>query len=119
MATDECLQVVGNQINGVPIAAQIFVNEFALEFNQGHIESINYDGSIKIVNGPVIRLNDPNAVFSAGYSYPFMVVDDVNPSVTSFSGFPMCVPRSANDTLCPMSQRPMQSGGSTVPRRIL
>lgn len=113
------LQVVGNQVNNIPIAAQIIISEFALEFNQGHIESINYDGTIKIVNGPTIRLNDPNAVFSAGYSYPFMVVDDVNPSVTSFSGFPMCIQRSANDTLCPMSNRPMNAGGSNIPRRIL
>ncbi|KAK4213778.1 hypothetical protein QBC37DRAFT_463532 [Rhypophila decipiens] len=112
------VNVVGNQVDGVALAAQIFVDEFALEYNQGHIESINYDGTIKIVNGPNIRLNDPNAVFSAGYSYPFMVVDDVNPSVTSFSGFPMCVQRSANDTLCPMSNRPMNAGGSNVPRRI-
>ncbi|KAK3311810.1 hypothetical protein B0H66DRAFT_571402 [Apodospora peruviana] len=46
-----------------------------------------------------------------------MVADDVNPSVSSFSGFPMCVPRSANDTLCPLSNRPTV-GTSTTPRRI-
>lgn len=89
-----------------------------MEINQGHISEVNFDGTMKIVNGPTIRINDPNAVFSAGYSYPFMVADDVSPSVSSFSGFPMCVPRSSNDTLCPMSNRPTVPG-TTNPRRIL
>ncbi|KAK4672062.1 hypothetical protein QC764_611180 [Podospora pseudoanserina] len=109
------VNVAGNIVNGVSIAAQIIVQEFAMEINQGYIEEINFDGTMKILNGPIIRINDPNAVFSVGYSSPFMVADDKSPSVSSFSGFPMCVPRSSNDTLCPSSQRPVVAG---TPRRI-
>jgi hypothetical protein len=111
-------QVAGNIVNGQALAAQIIISEFAMELNQGHIDEINFDGSMKIRNGPTIRINDPNAVFSAGYSFPFMVADDQSPSVSSFSGFPMCVPRSSNDTLCPLSNRPVIPG-TTAPRRIL
>ncbi len=89
-----------------------------MEWNQGYIEQVNFDGSLKILNGPTIRINDPNAVFTAGYSYPFMVADDVNPSISAYSGFPMCVPRSSNDTLCPDSQRP-RLPGTSAPRRVL
>ncbi|KAK4183511.1 hypothetical protein QBC35DRAFT_526074 [Podospora australis] len=109
--------VVGNIVDGQNIAGQIIISEFALEINQGHIEEINFDGTMKIHNGPTIRINDPNAVFSAGFSSPFMVSDDKSPSVSSFSGFPMCVPRSANDTLCPASNRPLLAG-SNAPRRV-
>jgi len=105
-------------VNGNPLAAQIIISEFAMEWNQGYIEQINFDGSMKIRDGPIIRINDPNAVFTAGYSYPFMVSDDKSPSVCAYSGFPMCVPRSANDTLCPTSNRPLLPG-SGAPRRVL
>ena len=97
-------------MNGVSLAGQIFVQEFGLEMNQGYIEQVNLDGTMKILNGPTIRLNDPNGVFGIPYSTPFMVVDDVNPSVSAFSGFPMCIPRNASDPLCPMSNRPTVTG---------
>ncbi|KAK0744253.1 hypothetical protein B0T18DRAFT_470350 [Schizothecium vesticola] len=110
-------KVAGNIVDGIPLAAQIIVTEFAMETNQGYIDQTNFDGTIAIRNGPTIRINDPNAVFSAGFSLPFMVADDKSPSISSFSGFPMCVPRSANDTLCPSSNRPLVPG-SNAPRRI-
>jgi hypothetical protein len=60
----------------------------------------------QILNGPTIRINDPNAVYSAGYTLdPFFTADDENPSIIAFSGVPMCVPRSANDPKCPQSNR--------------
>ncbi|KAK3988406.1 hypothetical protein QBC44DRAFT_371063 [Cladorrhinum sp. PSN332] len=105
--------VTGNVVNGVPLAGQIFVSQFVFEFNQGYIEQVNFDGTLKIKDGPIVRLNDPNAVFSAGYSTPFMVVDDVSPSVSAFNGFPMCIPRSSSDPLCPMSNRPTVTGQPT------
>ncbi|KAK3372722.1 hypothetical protein B0H63DRAFT_497084 [Podospora didyma] len=107
-------QVAGNIVNGVNWAAQIIVQEFAMELSQGYIDELNFDGTIKIRNGPFIRINDPNAVFSAGFSAPFMVCDDKSPSISSFSGFPMCVPRSANDTLCPSSNRPVSASGTPL-----
>lgn len=90
------------------MAAQIYLWQYQLEFNQGYVTAVNYDGTMKIQNGPVIRINDPNGVFGVASDggIPFFVADDQNPSVTSFSGFPMCVPRSAEDALCPSSNRP-------------
>jgi hypothetical protein len=52
-------QVAGNIVNGQALAAQIIISEFAMELNQGHIDEINFDGSMKIRNGPTIRINDP------------------------------------------------------------
>lgn len=34
------------------------------------------------------------------------MADDENPSITAFSGFPMCIPRGDNDPLCPLQNRP-------------
>ncbi|KAK1761334.1 hypothetical protein QBC47DRAFT_428722 [Echria macrotheca] len=108
--------VIGNTINNTPLAAQVILTEFFEGLSSGFIDSINHtDASLQIANGPKLRLADPNAVFSAGYfgaeddsvARRFMVVDDVSPSITSFSGFPMCIPRNASDPLCPMSNRPV------------
>lgn len=87
--------------------AQIQLYEFFEGFSFGFIDSVNFtDGSMKIRNGPTVRINDPNGVFSVGYSgAPFMTADDESPSITSFSGFPMCIPRNETDPLCPLSQR--------------
>lgn len=105
---------MGNILNGAgPIAGQVYISQFFTEANQGFISQVNNDGSMQIANGPVIRINDPNAIYSAGYTAnPFFTADDENPSVSSFSGFPMCVPRNATDPLCPQSQRPVISGTS-------
>lgn len=83
------------------------IAQLSLQSSNGYIESLKPDGAIKIRNGPTIRINDPNAVYSAGYTKtPFFTADDENPSITSFGGFPMCVPRSASDPKCPATNRP-------------
>ncbi|KAH8658241.1 hypothetical protein BX600DRAFT_500217 [Xylariales sp. PMI_506] len=112
------VDVVGNIVAGIPYAAQISIAQFSLESNQGFIDSLNIDGSMKIANGPTIRINDPNAVYSAGYqASPFFTADDENPSISSFSGFPMCVPRVAApaiDPLCPSTNRPNIPGTTSM-----
>lgn len=103
------VSVTGNFVNGQAIAAQIGVGApFLVEGSQGYIEEVNIDDAyLKIRGGPIVRLNDPNAVFSKGLKErELFLVDDENPSVTAFSGFPMCIPRSASDELCPSSNRP-------------
>lgn len=108
------VSVLGNVVAGQAIAGQIFMSPgFSLRAGQGYIESINtVDGTFKIRGGPTLRLNDPNGVFGkASNSAPFFPVDDENPSVTAFSGFPMCIPRSDADAKCPSSNRP--STGNT------
>ncbi|CAG8972965.1 hypothetical protein HYALB_00008325 [Hymenoscyphus albidus] len=99
--------VTGNVVNDNFIAGQMTYNQVDAAFASGVIKSLGFDGSIVIENGPTLRINDPNAKYSAGFdSIPLFTADDENPSITSFSGFPVCVPRSANDPKCPSANRP-------------
>lgn len=118
--------MIGNTVNGVPQVGQVQLYEFFEGLASGFIESMNYaDGSMKIQNGPTLRIADRNAVFSVGYdAAPFMNADDSSPSISSFSGFPMCIPRSETDPLCPLTNRPFAGPGtllvylvSRLPRR--
>ncbi|KAK7431030.1 hypothetical protein QQZ08_002560 [Neonectria magnoliae] len=106
--------VIGNTMNGIHRVAQVVVYEFFEGLASGFIESLDYaDGSLKIQNGPTVRISDPNAVFSVGYDgAPFMTADDESPSISSFSGFPMCIPRNDTDPLCPLSNRPFNGPGT-------
>ncbi|USP77920.1 hypothetical protein yc1106_05194 [Curvularia clavata] len=108
------INVIGNFINGRPIAAQVIAYEFFEGLSSGFIESLNFaEGTMKIASGPTVRISDPNAVFSIGYAEaPFFTADDESPSVSSFSGFPMCIPRNTTDPLCPASNRPFQGSGT-------
>ncbi|KAF2641869.1 hypothetical protein P280DRAFT_541331 [Massarina eburnea CBS 473.64] len=108
------VSVIGNFVNGLPIAAQVITYEFFEGLSSGFIESIDFaDGSLKIAGGPTVRISDPNAVFSVGNTVaPFFTADDESPSISSFSGFPMCIPRNTTDPLCPASNRPFQGSGT-------
>ncbi|KEQ68439.1 hypothetical protein M436DRAFT_58559 [Aureobasidium namibiae CBS 147.97] len=107
------VSVIGNVVNGKAIAGLVQIGEYLLQASSGTIESINSAaGTMKIKGGPTIRINDPNGVYSVGYKdSPLYTADDENPSITAFSGFPMCIPRSSSDPLCPSSNRP--AGQST------
>ena len=73
-------------MNGEARAAIVQIAQFALEFNSGKIKELGFDGKITLEGGQVVRINDPNAVFSAGYKlHPEFTADDVNPSVTGKS----------------------------------
>ncbi|KAH8788249.1 hypothetical protein F5883DRAFT_657886 [Diaporthe sp. PMI_573] len=106
--------VIGNTVNGVPQVAQVQLYEFFEGLSSGFVESLDYaDGSMKIQNGPTVRIADRNAVFSVGHTgAPFMNADDSSPSISSFSGFPMCIPRSQTDPLCPLTNRPFAGPGT-------
>ncbi|EPE26368.1 hypothetical protein GLAREA_02280 [Glarea lozoyensis ATCC 20868] len=109
------VSINGNIVNNQIIAGQMFYSQIDLAGSTGVIESLEFDGRIKILNGGTLRINDPNAVYSAGFNeVPFFTADDENPSITSFSGFPVCVPRSASDEKCPLSNRPA-AGTNIVP----
>ncbi|KAG9948181.1 hypothetical protein KCU85_g5218, partial [Aureobasidium melanogenum] len=107
------VSVTGNVVNGKAIAGLVQIGEYLLQFSSGTVESIDSAaGTMKIKGGPTIRINDPNGVYSVGYTKsPLYTADDENPSITAFSGFPMCIPRSSSDPLCPSSNRP--AGQST------
>ncbi|KAL3417340.1 hypothetical protein PVAG01_11340 [Phlyctema vagabunda] len=101
------VSINGNIVNGEIIAGQMTCSQLDLAFATGVVSKLDTDGRITLASGPVLRINDPRAVYSAGYTaVPFFTADDENPSVTSFSGFPICVPRSADDAQCPQSNRP-------------
>jgi hypothetical protein len=99
--------VFGNVVNGEARAGQIIMSPgLSLRTGQGYIESLTTD-TMKIRGGPTLRLSDPNGVFGkASNNAPFFPVDEENPSITAFSGFPMCLPRSDSDSKCPASNRP-------------
>ncbi|OAL46422.1 hypothetical protein IQ07DRAFT_150500 [Pyrenochaeta sp. DS3sAY3a] len=101
------ITVVGNIVGGTPIAGQVSVAQrFALEGSQGYISAINEEGTLQIAGGPKVRINDPDGLFGPKVeTAPFWVADTANPSVTSFSGFPMCVPYSGNTDTCLLSNR--------------
>jgi len=115
------VSVTGNVVGGKAIAAQVYISQLFLQASQGTIQAVNDDGSMQIANGPKIRINDPNGVYSIGYKgSPFMTADDENPSISSWGGFPMCVPRNASDPLCPASNRPgNKQGVFTAPEPLL
>ncbi|KAF2873564.1 hypothetical protein BDV95DRAFT_627456 [Massariosphaeria phaeospora] len=102
--------VAGNVIDGQAIAGQIQLSaRFGLEGSQGYIEQVNFDGTLKIRGGPTVRINDLNGTFSAKLDnspHPLFLADGSSPSITAFSGFPMCIPRSSTDEKCPASNRP-------------
>ncbi|KAK5673937.1 hypothetical protein LTS10_013291 [Elasticomyces elasticus] len=101
------VSVTGNIVEGKGIAAMVDIAQFLLQGGTGVIASVATTGLITLTTGQKLRINDPNGIFSVGYTArPLFTADDENPSVTAFSGFPMCVPRSADDPKCPTSNRP-------------
>ncbi|KAH8655015.1 hypothetical protein BGZ60DRAFT_459662 [Tricladium varicosporioides] len=102
------------------IAGQVTLSGLFTELSTGFIQSIDYTtGEIKIVDGPIMRINDPVGRFGKASTLgkDFFAVDSDNPSVTAFSGFPMCVPRVAPpaiDPLCPQGNRPTVAGSNPV-----
>jgi len=78
--------VYGNIVDGVAIAGIVRLTKFALESNTGVIASLGFDGKITMVGGQVVRINDPNAIYSAGYTVkPAFTADDINPSISGRS----------------------------------
>ncbi|KAL1297994.1 hypothetical protein AAFC00_006500 [Neodothiora populina] len=110
------VSVTGNVVDGKAIAGLISIAQFQLQAGTGVVASVNFDGTLGIVGGSTIRVDDPNGVFGAKYdTNPFYTADDENPSVTAFSGFPMCIPRSSDDEKCPSSNRPAGKNTFSAP----
>ncbi|RMZ71285.1 hypothetical protein GMOD_00005818 [Pyrenophora seminiperda CCB06] len=112
--------VVGNIVNGEVIAGQISVAQrFGLEGSQGYISAINPDGTLQIAGGgPRIRINDPDGLYGPKYdAQPYWIADTSNPTITAFSGFPMCIPYSGNADKCSTGNR--GAGQAFTPKDVL
>ncbi|KAM0718208.1 hypothetical protein Q7P37_006540 [Cladosporium fusiforme] len=120
------VSIFGNYVGTKAIAGLVSISQLQGATDNGIIDTLGTDGKITLKGGQVIRINDPNAVYSAGYDlHPAYTADDENPSIigklaidddnlasktnqyahSAFSGYPMCVPRSASDPKCPSSNR--------------
>jgi hypothetical protein len=110
--------VQGNIVNGQYIAGLVFIFQDPANFTQGYIERFDYANGVMWVNGMRVQINDPPVTFtvpnpdgtplldgggnptvltkgrySAGKSAdPRFAVDQNNPTVTSETGYPMCIP---------------------------
>lgn len=94
------------QINGQAIAGRVAISQLLGGVGSGVVSKVNFDGTIQIASGPTLRVNTPNGVYAVAYDKnPFFTSDEQNPSISSFSGYPMCVPRSASDPDCPSDNR--------------
>lgn len=88
------------------MAGRIAVSQLLGGVGSGIVSVVNNDGTMQIVGGPTLRINTPNGVYATTYDKnPFFTSDEQNPSIVSFSGYPMCIPRSASDADCPSSNR--------------
>lgn len=94
------------QVGDKAIAGRIAVSQLLGAVGSGLVGAVNVDGTMQIVDGPTLRINTPNGVYATTYDKnPFFTSDEQNPSISSFSGYPMCIPRSTSDPDCPSTNR--------------
>jgi hypothetical protein len=126
------VSITGNIVNGRWIAGLVNIagQEF-FQVHQGYITNIDYATGDLCVSGTTppagglparagclasetrVKINDPVGRFGKKRTDmdPRFAVDDGNPTVRAFTGYPMCVPRVnpaiGNDVLCPRNNRPI------------
>ena len=121
------INVTGNIVKGEYISGLILVTQQSANFSQGYIVSIdNLNGALLVAaspGGPAvarIQINDPiltggtSGRYSAGQSPDTRFsVDQDNPTITSNTGYPMCIPRfvGSDDPRCPQRNRPLAANG--------
>ncbi|KAJ7028589.1 hypothetical protein C8F04DRAFT_1290541 [Mycena alexandri] len=107
------LLVFGNIVQGQPIAGLIYITQESTQILQGFITEIDYTTGHFFVNNEIEAvLNDPLGQYGPVYTdYPLWTVDAQNPSVTSSTGFPLCIPRNSTDADCPLTNRPLDGDG--------
>jgi hypothetical protein len=97
-----------------PTDARVRLNDPCLDWDQ----SLPYPATCAELKGRFGKPNapqpvagaDPNSQLNSRYPDHRFQVDQDNPTVHATTGYPMCVPRSASDAECPMSNRPMAAG---------
>ena len=122
----------GNLAGGSHIAGLVSITQNSLNAAGGFIQGLNTaTGEITVgarLAGPTlarVRINDSagrygrqNSTYKLGEAANpaftedgRFTVDTDNPTIHSSSGYPMCMPRSANDPECPMKNRPTNAAG--------
>ncbi|HSB80824.1 MAG TPA: hypothetical protein VLM91_18740, partial [Candidatus Methylomirabilis sp.] len=115
------VHVQGNRVGAAYIAGLLFLSQSSLQSSQGFINAIDLTTGMFEVGGIIgvagtgqrVMINDPLGKFGRA-SDPLVIdprftIDENNPTVRSGTGFPMCIPRSAADALCPQANRPLDA----------
>jgi hypothetical protein len=105
----------GNRVNGQYITGLVYIAQNPLQLLNGFITSIDIaTGHFTVGVGAGIEcvINDPTGRYGLPYTdHPLWTSDPDNPSIHSSTGFPVCIPRSLNDPLCPAKNRPNDVNG--------
>jgi hypothetical protein len=139
------INVIGNRIvdpfdgKDKYVAGLVYLAQQSLNLGQGVISSIDYIHGVLIVGGPAaggialspptyVTLNDPVGRFGRIMSPdPRFTADTDNPTISSKSGYPMCIPRATppsavfptdpkpgeTDPWCPQRNRPLDPASKT------
>ncbi|KAH7389158.1 hypothetical protein BKA64DRAFT_131605 [Cadophora sp. MPI-SDFR-AT-0126] len=101
--------VIGNRVGASNIAGLVYISQKFAQSLQGFISSIDIaTGHFKIgASNFDCVLNDPVGRFGLPQTgNELWTSDPDNPSIHAVNGFPVCIPRSAADPLCPAKNRP-------------
>ncbi|KAH9207642.1 hypothetical protein DL95DRAFT_374068 [Leptodontidium sp. 2 PMI_412] len=101
--------VIGNRVGGSNIAGLVYISQKFAQSLQGFITSINIGTGHFTIGASNIDcvLNDPAGRFGLQQSgNELWTADPDNPSIHAVNGFPVCIPRSTTDSLCPAKNRP-------------
>ncbi|KAK0101018.1 hypothetical protein ONS95_012994 [Cadophora gregata] len=101
--------VIGNRVGGSNIAGLVYISQKFSQTVQGFITSINIGTGHFTIGASNVDcvLNDPVGRFGLSQSgNELWTSDPDNPSIHAVNGFPVCIPRSTTDPLCPAKNRP-------------
>jgi hypothetical protein len=113
------LRVVGNIVDKQYVAGLAYASQQSVNTGTGVITGFDFaNGIMKLDDGnggtAVVQINDPvvdgtgTGRYSAGQSPDERFsVDQANPTIHAATGYPMCIPRSSADPLCPQVNRPV------------
>jgi hypothetical protein len=136
------INILGNRVASggadLYVAGLVYMAQQSLNIGQGIINYIDYARGELHVGGSVlgqvsagdtrIQINDPVGRFGRIMSPdPRFTADTDNPTISSKTGYPMCIPRAApptavtadkvpppeTDALCPQRNRPLDANGSS------
>ena len=114
-------ELLGNIVGGNYIAGVARISQGALHSGAGFIQAIDTaTGELRVgarggSTGARVRLNDPKGIYGRANNDPArasvpmdarFALDPDNSPVHARTGYPVCIPRSGADPLCPAGNRP-------------